>query len=67
MKHILLNYCFIYTRRKKQSPPVNYSYDKVHGAWISNMDKHLLVHNKNYPSIASKKRDVETGEDEKGQ
>lgn len=67
MTHILLQNIVTYKRRKKIVAPLNYSYDQENGHWISTTKKLLLVHDPNFPSIASKKRDVETGEDEKGQ
>lgn len=67
MKHILLENLFTYKKRKGVTTPKNYDYNRKIGAWICVNNENLLVNDKCFPSIASKKRDIETGEDEKGQ
>ena len=67
MIHILLQNAFIYKRRKVIIAPVAFQYDRFVGAWLSTDDYSLLINNKDFPNIGSKKFDVETGEDHKGQ
>ena len=63
--HILLNNSFSYKKRETITPPKGFSYDKNRGAWISDSRKHLLVNDKRFAGVATKKRDIETGEDQK--
>jgi hypothetical protein len=37
------------------------------GAWISNTDKSFLIQAKAFKALGTKKEDIETGEDQKGQ
>lgn len=67
MKHILLQKALTYKKREKMSEPVGYEFDCFFGAWISISDKSLLVNSKDFPGRGTKKCDVETGEDMKGQ
>jgi hypothetical protein len=67
MPHILLSTAFTYKRRREITPPLDFTYDKQIGAWLSLKDSSLLVNDKDFPTIASKKKDIETGEDSKGQ
>lgn len=67
MQHILLQNAFIYKKRKEIEIPIGFIYDKHFGAWKSMKDGELLVENKNYPGGGTKKCDIETGEDQKGQ
>ena len=67
MKHILLHNSFVYKKINKIEPPIGFKYDKKIGAWIGSDNGHLLVKDVNFPSISTKKLDVETGEDNKGQ
>jgi len=47
------------------SPLEGYSYDKIYGAWIAQSSNDLLVANKDFSSMSTKKKDIETGEDQK--
>ena len=67
MRHILFNKAFFYKRRKEIKPPENYEYDYMLGAWINSIDKSLLILSQNFKALGTKKFDVETGEDHKGQ
>lgn len=67
MMHILLQKAFIYKKVRTPAPPSNFFYDKINGAWLCKEDKSLLVHSKDFPAISTKKLDLETGEDQKGQ
>jgi hypothetical protein len=67
MRHILLNRAFTYNKRKDITPPENYRYDNVLGAWINKIDDNLLILAKDFKGQSTKKLDIETGEDNKGQ
>ncbi len=67
MKHILLNRAFTYKKRKEIDPPKDFIYDSFLGAWVDKIDKKLLVLAKDFRGQGTKKCDVETGEDNKGQ
>jgi hypothetical protein len=67
MKHILFQKALFFKRREILVPPENYEYDYFLGAWINTIDKSLLIDAQNFKSSATKKFDVETGEDHKGQ
>lgn len=66
MKHILLQKALRYKTRKEFEAPKGFSFDSILGVWISNSDKTFLIHSKEFKALASKKEDVETGEDQKG-
>ena len=67
MTHILFQKAIRYKQKKEITPPQQYEYDYLIGAWSNTIDKTLLVNSKNFQRIGSKKFDVETGEDHKGQ
>jgi hypothetical protein len=66
MEHLLLSHAFKFKKRKPQEAPEGFVYDKQKGAWVSPINSQLLVANENFPSVATKKEDIETGEDQKG-
>jgi hypothetical protein len=66
MEHILLKNSFNYKKRQSLITPEGFRYDRNIGAWVSTLNKALLVKNINFPSIGTKKEDIETGEDQKG-
>lgn len=67
MKHLLLQTAFLYKKRGPLEFIKGFNYNRTLGAWLSNIDDKLLIHHSEYPAVASKKFDVETGEDHKGQ
>ncbi len=67
MKHILLEKALRYRKRKKIDEPDGYYYDNVIGAWVSTKDKSLLIDSEGFPALGTKKNDIETGEDLKGE
>ena len=66
MKHILLENIFTYKKRRKMFSPKGYEFDHWLGVW-KNENKSLLIESKNFLALATKKHDVETGEDQKGE
>lgn len=67
MKHILFQKALSYKRRKEVVLPENYEYNYTLGAWINTIDNSLLISSQNFKASATKKFDIETGEDHKGQ
>lgn len=66
-KHLLLKRAFIYSITPKSKEPDNCHYDMVLGGWI--FDNEFLVKSQNpeRPKPQTKKGDLETGEDQKGE
>jgi hypothetical protein len=46
-------------------PDKDFFYNKTYGAWQSLSNNRLLIMDKSFAGIASKKKDIETGEDQK--
>jgi hypothetical protein len=67
MKHILLQKALKYKKRKKIEAPIGYIFDSILGAWINRIDNSLLINSTNFPALGTKKEDIETGEDQKGE
>ena len=67
MKHILLKNAFTYKKAKIKVEPKGYIFDHVLGAWVSKATKCLLINDSNFSAIGTKKEDIETGEDQKGE
>ena len=65
--HILIEKAFIYPMRKSVNDLSGYQYDDRKGFWISSDTGEPLVSEKNRPKPRTKKHDVETGEDAKGE
>lgn len=67
-KHILLKYASTYEiPREANLTPKGFRYDFDVGAWISPVTKELLVSTPEGPKPITKKKDIETGEDQKGE
>ena len=66
MKHILLSRAFEYRKPKDINPPKGYIYNSVLGAWFNQISKLPLIFADDFKAQATKKKDVETGEDNKG-
>ncbi len=67
MRHILLNRAFTYKKRKSIQPQKEYGYDSKLGAWKNIFDNSLLILSNDFKGQSTKKLDIETGEDNKGQ
>lgn len=65
--HILLSKAKKYHENKNGLQPEGFRYDDKIGYWMSNADGSPYVLNQNFCSPASKKHDIETGEDQKGE
>jgi hypothetical protein len=67
MKHILLQKALKYKKRTVIEEPKGFSFDSLVGAWISNIDKTYLIQAEGFKALGTKKDDIETGEDKKGE
>lgn len=67
MKNILLQKALKYKKKVDIEKPKGYSFNNLIGAWINDADKTLLIQSEFFKALATKKEDIETGEDQKGQ
>jgi len=67
MKHILLQKALKYKKRKEIEEPKGFSFNRIIGAWINNADQSFLINSTGFKALSTKKEDIETGEDQKGQ
>jgi len=68
MKHILLEKAFKYDIPKQHEKLfTGYNYDDVKGYWINTTDGKPLMHEDAGFRPRTKKEDIETGEDRKGE
>lgn len=66
-KHILLRFATTYDRPKRSLAPDGCHYDYKVGAWVVSDSGKLLVSSPERPKPQTKKHDIETGEDQKGE
>jgi hypothetical protein len=66
-KHILLNKMSVYKINKQTEKLENYFYNHEKGYWINKLTSSPLILEKNSIGPRTKKNDVETGEDHKGE
>ncbi len=67
MKHILLQKALKYKKRTKIEEPKGFLFDSLFGAWINIKNKTLLIQAADFKALGTKKEDIETGEDRKGE
>lgn len=65
--HIILDNAKRYKVMGNVEKPKGYFYDDIVGYWRNELDGKAYVKSINYSSAVSKKHDIETGEDEKGE
>ena len=66
-KHLLLRMAKTYPVSNEDLAPQECQYDLFQGAWVLNGLGSLLIESTNRPSPMSKKKDIETGEDQKAE
>ena len=66
-RHIFLEKAFIYSKRRESFEFVDYIYDDILGYWVQRNSKKPAVYNSGFPGLLTKKEDIETGEDLKGE
>jgi len=64
MKHILLNTAFVFEHRADIQPLERFAYNEIIGFWVDN-DGNLMINDKGFAGVGTKKFDMETGEDKK--
>jgi len=68
MSHLLIDKSFKYKiPTQNESLHRDYSYDDKRGYWLNKNSGHPLMHEDNQYKPRTKKEDVETGEDRKGE
>jgi len=65
-KHILIEKAFIY-KNKPQNIDESYIYDNLLGYWVKKDDGKPAVYDPKFSGPKTKKADIETGEDQKGE
>jgi len=66
-KHILLEKAFVYQKRKEIAMNETYVYDSLLGYWTKKGCGKPAVLDSNFSGPKTKKEDIETGEDQKGE
>jgi hypothetical protein len=66
-KHILIDKARVYPEPESTPKPPNCTYDLQRGFWIDDNRKIPMMHSDNPKKPQSKKADIETGEDQKGE
>ncbi|MEK3820320.1 hypothetical protein MKY20_14735 [Cytobacillus sp. FSL W8-0315] len=66
-KHLLIQKAFIYDKPRKKPELKEYTFLNKAGYWIDKQDSQPYVLDSKRPKPQTKKADVETGEDQKGE
>ena len=66
-KHILLEKAFVYKKGQENFEDENYVYDYSLGYWIKKDNGKPAVYDPEFSEPRTKKEDIETGEDQKGE
>jgi hypothetical protein len=68
-KHLLASKICLFKEKKVLGAPEDCKYDNVSGVWLWGDENKVLVKSDNSkrPKVCSKKEDIETGEDLKGE
>lgn len=66
-KHILLEKAFVYKKKQENFKNENYAYDYSLGYWIKKDNGKPAVYDPEFSGPRTKKEDIETGEDLKGE
>jgi len=66
-KHILLEKAFIYKNKQENTENENYVYDNSLGYWVKKDNGKPAVYDPEFSGPRTKKENIETGEDQKGE
>ena len=66
-KHILLEKAIVYKKGQENFEDENYDYDYLLGYWIKKNNGKPAVYDPEFSEPRTKKEDIETGEDQKGE
>jgi hypothetical protein len=67
MKHVLLEKMFIYPIRPEGTALIDFEYDEIKGYWKNKNNQSPLIFDLAAVGPRTKKEDLETGEDRKGE
>jgi len=67
MQHVVIGKAFRFAARSSKAELEGYHFDSRKGFWIEDRTGIPLVHSADGPKPGTKKADIETGEDKKGQ
>ena len=67
VKHILIEKAFVYKKERENFEDENYVYDYSLGYWIKKDNGKPAVYDPEFSGPRTKKEDIETGEDQKGE
>ncbi len=65
--HVILDNAKVYPVSRSITTPEGYQYDESSGFWCSETTGEPMIYEKNPNPPTSKKCDIETGEDQKGE
>jgi hypothetical protein len=65
--HLLLDKAYVYPTTRLPTTPADCHYDYERGYWVNNETLQPFVAMDDHQALMTKKKDVETGEDEKGE
>lgn len=66
-KHILLDKAHVYENIDRDMNPKDCSYDRIAGLWRVNSTGEIMMISSSVQKAETKKCDIETGEDQKGE
>ncbi len=66
-QHILLEKSYCYPESSGFSMPTNFTFSEQHGYWKDNATGEIMMLSDNKRRPQTKKEDIETGEDQKGE
>lgn len=66
-EHILKKKAFIYDLPRTKPDMSDYEFDDLKGFWISQNNKKPCIEDSSFAAPRTKKADIETGEDKKGE
>lgn len=66
-EHLLLEKAYVYPLPKTNPDMEGYEFDNERGYWVEEKSGEPFILDKRHPGPRSKKCDIETGEDQKGE
>lgn len=66
-QHVLLDRAISYEFSDKPKPPKNCYYDRILGFWVDKRTGIAMMTSNHPEKVVTKKCDIETGEDQKGE
>jgi hypothetical protein len=66
-EHVLIERAFMYDLNNTQPEMTGFNYDNVKGYWVDQSNNQPCIENPLFAAPRTKKADIETGEDRKGE